>query len=56
MNRNMKYLVSLIVLIVIVVMLKVLPLWVTGLCVLSFGAGIFLGYKLFPRGGDDTKE
>lgn len=56
MSRNMKYLVSLIVLVVIIVMLKVLPLWVTGLNVLSFGAGIFLGYKLFPRGGDDTTE
>lgn len=52
----MKYLVALIVLIVIIVMLKLLPLWVTGLNVVSFGTGIFLGYKLFPRGGDDTKE
>lgn len=56
MSRNMKYLVALIVLIVIIVMLKLLPFWVTGLNVLSFGAGIFLGYKLFPRVGDDTTE
>lgn len=52
----MKYLVALIVLIVIIVMLKLLPLWVTGLNLVSFGAGIFLGHKLFPRGGDDIKE
>lgn len=52
----MKYLVALIVLIVIIIMLKLLPLWVMGLNVVSFGAGIFLGYKLFQRGGDDTKE
>lgn len=52
----MKYLVSLIVLVVIIVMFKMLPLLVTCLNLVSFGAGIFLGYKLFPRGGDDTKE
>lgn len=56
MSINTKYLIALIVLIVVIVMLKVLPLWVTGLNVVSFSAGIFLGYKLFPRGGDDTKE
>lgn len=56
MSRNVKYVIALVILVVIIVMLKVLPLWVTGICILSFGAGIFLGYKLFPRGGDDTKE
>lgn len=52
----MKYVIALVIFVVIIVMLKLLPLWVTGLNLVSFGAGIFLGYKLFPRGGDDTKE
>lgn len=56
MNRNIKYIIALVIIVVIIVMLKVLPLWVTCLNLVSFGAGIFLGYKLFPRCGDDTKE
>ena len=37
MSRNIKYLIAFEILVVIIVMLKVLPLWVTGICALFFG-------------------
>lgn len=55
MSIDTKYLIALIIIVVIIVMFKMLPLWVTCLNLVSFGVGIFLGYKLFKRGGEDTK-